>query len=44
MIDALFSMTPYYWRTSEKDRAKLDALEQLTTELDFDIFVFRKGM
>lgn len=44
MIDALFSMTPYYWRTSEKDRAKLNVLDRLVTELDFDIFVFRKGM
>ena len=42
MIEALFSMTPYYWRTSDADRAKLKGLERLTTELDFDIFVFRK--
>ena len=43
MISALFSMTPYYWRTSPKDRAKLDRCEKLTTEIDFDIFLFRKG-
>lgn len=42
-IGALFSMTPYYWRTSEEDRAKLDTLDTLTTEVDFDIFVYRKG-
>ena len=42
-IDALFSMTPYYWRTSEADRAKLNAIESLTTELDFDIFTYQKG-
>lgn len=42
-IDALFSMTPYYWRTSEADRAKLNAIESLTTELDFDIFIYQKG-
>ena len=42
MIEALFSMTPYYWRTSDADRAKLKCLERLSTELDFDIFVFRK--
>ena len=42
-IDALFSMTPYYWRTSEADRAKLNAIESLTTELDFDIFTYKKG-
>jgi len=44
MIAALFSMTPYYWRTSEQDRAKLDPLERLTTEVEFDLFVFRKGI
>ena len=42
-IDALFSMTPYYWRTSEADRAKLKGLQTLTTEVDFDIFIYQKG-
>ena len=42
-IEALFSMTPYYWRTSEADRAKLKNLQTLTTEVDFDIFVYQKG-
>lgn len=42
-IEALFSMTPYYWRTSEADRAKLKGLQTLTTELDFDIFIYQKG-
>lgn len=42
-IAALFSMTPYYWRTSPKDREKLNALQSLQTEVDFDIFLFRKG-
>lgn len=42
-IEALFSMTPYYWRTSESDRAKLKNLQTLTTEVDFDIFIFQKG-
>ena len=41
-IQALFSMTPYYWRTSPADRDKLLALDHLETELDFDIFLFRK--
>ena len=41
-ISALFSMTPYYWRTSQKDHAKLKNVERLTTELDFDIYLFRK--
>ncbi len=43
-IDALFSMTPYYWRTSPADRAKLSAVESLSTELDFDIFVYKKEL
>ena len=42
-IEALFSMTPYYWRTSEADRIKLTNIDTLQTELDFDIFVYQKG-
>lgn len=42
MIRALFSMTPYYWRTSPSDSRKLDWLEVLETELDFDIYIYRK--
>ena len=42
-IEALFSMTPYYWRTSEADHAKLKNIDSLTTELDFDIFTYKKG-
>ena len=38
----LFSMTPYYWRTSPADRSKLDRLEQLSTEIEFDCRVYRK--
>ena len=41
-VMSLFSMTPYYWRTSEADRKKLETVERLTTEIDFDIFVYRK--
>ncbi len=42
-IEALFSMTPYYWRTSEADHAKLKNIQTLSTELDFDIFIYQKG-
>ena len=42
-IEALFSMTPYYWRTSQADRAKLQGLTTLKTTVDFDIFLYRKG-
>lgn len=41
-IDALFSMTPYYWRTSEHDRAKLESLDTLKTTVDFDIYIYQK--
>lgn len=43
-ILSLFSMTPYYWRTSAADRDKLLQIDCLETELDFDIFVFRKDL
>ena len=41
-IDALFSMTPYYWRTSEQDKAKLASLDELETKIEFEINVYRK--
>lgn len=41
-IDALFSMTPYYWRTSEQDKHKLSLLEELETQIEFEINVYRK--
>lgn len=43
-IMSLFSMTPYFWRTSEADRTKLDGLDSLKTEFDFDIFLYRKEL
>ena len=33
-IANLFSMTPYYWRTSPSDKQKLEALDTLTTEIE----------
>lgn len=41
-ISDLFAMTPYYWRTSQKDKEKLEALSELKTEIDIVISVFRK--
>ncbi len=41
-IQALFSMTPYYWRTSEADKAKLLSLDTLTTEVDMLLYIYRK--
>ncbi len=41
-IATLFSMTPYYWRTSENDKRKLEGAEELTTEIEFEINVYKK--
>ena len=41
-LEALFSMTPYYWRTSESDKAKLSNLNELETEIEFEINVYQK--
>jgi len=41
-ILALFSMTPYYYKTSKSDREKLSRLESLTTETEFELLVYRK--
>ena len=41
-IEALFSMTPYYWRTSQQDKAKLQALDSLCTEVDMLLYIYRK--
>lgn len=39
-IMSLFAMTPYYYKTSEKDRQKLENTDSLTTELEFVIRKF----
>ena len=41
-IGNLFLMTPYYWKTAEKDAAKLKTLDSLVTHTDFIITVFEK--
>jgi len=41
-IAAVFQMTPYYYRTSPTDRAKLDALQTLETPIEFVIAEYRK--
>ena len=38
----LFTMTPYYWRTSEDDKKKLEGIDNLSTLIDIDFFVYRK--
>lgn len=40
-ILSLFSMTPYYWRTSPSDAEKLVGLDHLETEVDVMISVYQ---
>lgn len=42
-IKNLFSMTPYYYKTSEKDQKKLENLQVLKTETEFGIIVYNKN-
>ena len=39
---SLFTMTPYFYRTSEKDRQKLKKLSELEVTAHFYIFVYNK--
>ena len=41
-IEALFSMTPYYWKTDVAGGERLRALEILKTEIKFDFLIYRK--
>ncbi len=41
-LKSLFMMTPYAFKTSPADAAKLDVLERLDITADFDIFVYKK--
>lgn len=42
-IEAVFQMTPYYYHTSERDRAKLAGLTELATPIEFVIGEYRKA-
>lgn len=42
-IISLFKMTPYYYKTSRTDQAKLENLTNLETEIEFGIIVYHKG-
>ena len=41
-IQALFAMTPYYWKTSPADRDRLYAQDKLETEIAFDLLLYKK--
>ncbi len=39
-IQALFTMTPYFYKTSIEDKAKLETLETLDTQISFSIQIY----
>ena len=41
-IQNLFAMTPYYYHTSVKDKAKLENLSSLCTKVDVELFIYKK--
>ena len=41
-IEALFMMTPYYYKTSAADQAKLKTLNSLETLIEFEVIVYKK--
>lgn len=41
-IEALFSMTPYYWRTARSGHERLAAAEVLETEVSFNLHVYER--
>lgn len=41
-IQSLFTMTPYYWRTSVEDAKKLEKLDTLHTDIDIIFSIYRK--
>lgn len=41
-IQNLFAMTPYYYRTSHKDKDKLYAICELSTKIDVELFIYKK--
>ena len=41
-MEALFSMTPYYWRTGRDGHSRLAAADRLETEVSFDLHIYEK--
>ena len=41
-IQAVFRMTPYYFHTSQQDKAKLLDLKTLETQIEFIIGAYQK--
>ena len=43
MIRNLFAMTPYFWKTPEDGVKRLERVETLKTEIDFDFLCYRRN-
>ena len=41
-IVSLFKMTPYYYKTSREDQAKIESKTELETEIEFGVIVYEK--
>ena len=41
-IENHFKMTPYYYKTSEQDQARLLGRGELTTQIEFEVLLYRK--
>ena len=41
-IKALFAMTPYYYKTSAADQAKLEKLDRLTVQAEFGVCLYER--
>ena len=41
-ICELFHLTPFYWKTSEKDASKLSELNELITKIEFILSIYKK--
>ncbi|MCQ4022655.1 MULTISPECIES: putative RNA methyltransferase [unclassified Ruminococcus] len=41
-IDNLFKMTPYYYKTSKQDQAKLNGIQSLKTPVEFSVLIYKK--
>ncbi len=41
-IANLFAMTPYFYRTSQKDKEKLAKFSSLSTKIDVELFIYKK--
>lgn len=41
-LQSLFSMTPYYYKTSEEGHRRVNSLESLETPAEFEVLIYRK--